>query len=206
MVELAAAVLLLILSHVLPSAPPVRARLIERFGGATFFAAYGVLSLVILIWVIIAFQRADSAIWLYLPPVWGRAAALGLMPLATFLVAGRLIQRPGPVPTGVYRITAAPGSLGLLLWTLLHLLNLGSGRHVLLFGGMATIALVALVKNARTAPGERRAVGVVPFLAVVRGRERLAPRELALPLLLGLLGYGLLLWLHPRVIGPALIG
>lgn len=156
----------------MPSAPPVRARLIERLGRPGFFAAYGLLSLIILVWVILAFRGADPGVWVYLPPAKARALAVVAMPLAVVLVTGRLLQRPADHPCGIYRITAVPGSLGLLLWALLHLLVLGSVRHVLLFGGMALIALIALVKNVRLAPAPVRSVGVVPFLGILRGRVR----------------------------------
>lgn len=201
LIELTAAVALLILSHAVPSAPPVRARLIGALGRPAFFAAYGTVSIVVLVWVIVAFRRADPGAWLYLPPGEARAVAVLAMPLAVVLVVGRLMQRPADVPAGVYRITTVPGSLGVLLWALLHLINLGSARHVVLFGGMALIALIAVFKNARLAPAAHRHVGVFPFLAGLRGRERLSLRELAPPLLLGLVLYAALLWLHPMVIG-----
>jgi uncharacterized membrane protein len=200
-VELALAVTLMVLSHAVPSAPPFRARLIDRLGRAGFLIAYGTLSVIVLLWVIMAFRRADPGPWLYAPPDGGRALAVLVMPLATILVIGRLLQRPGEAARGVYRITTVPGSLGVLLWALLHLINLGSARHVILFGGMALIALIALVKNARLAPPGRRHVGIVPFLAVVLGDERLVLREIAPPALVGLVAYAGLLWLHPPIIG-----
>ena len=199
-IDLALAMALLVLSHAVPSAPPVRARLIARLGRPGFFAAYGTLSLVLLIWVVLAFWRADPALWLYPPPPRARAVAVLVMPLALFLVAGRLMRPPDDRPAGVYRITSAPGSLGLLLWSLLHLINLGSLRHVLLFGGMALIALIALVKNARLAPPACRKVGILPFGAILSGRERLRAREIGGPLLVTPVLYLLLLWLHPLVL------
>lgn len=202
MVELALAMVFLVLSHVVPSAPRVRDRLIAVLGRSGFFAAYGTLSLILLIWAIAALQAADPGAWLYVPPAQGRAVAVLVMPLAVVLVCGRLMQRPDDVPRGIYRISSAPGSFGLLLWSVLHLLNLGSVRHVLLFGGMALIALVGTVKNARAAPPARRHVGALPLLAVLRGRERMRPGELAAPLLVGLPVYALLLGLHPVLLGP----
>jgi uncharacterized membrane protein len=200
-VELGIAVLFMVLSHAVPSAPAVRERLIAKLGRPTFFAAYGALSLAILVWVILAFRRADPSDWVYLPPPGARAVAVLVMPFALFLVVARLMQRPTERPVGVYRITAVPGSLGVLLWSVLHLINLGSVRHILLFGGFATIASIALIKNARMAAAAHHRIGVVPFLAVLRGREQVAFREIVPSLLLGLALYALLLWLHPVVIG-----
>lgn len=189
------------MSHAVPSAPAIRERLIATFGRTGFYAAYSAISLLTLALVVVAYLDAEW-IWLYTPPPGARWLAVLGMPLAVLLVVGRLTTRAGAEPAGIYRITAVPGSLGLLLWALLHLPNLGAAHQVLLFGAFAAIALIALVKNVRTAPPAFSRIGGVPFFAVVRGRARLEWREIGWwRLAVSLAIYGLLLWLHPRVIG-----
>lgn len=201
MAQLAGALVLLILSHAIPSAPKVRERLLSTFGRAGFYAGYSAISLLTLALVIVAYRDAPW-VWLYTPPAGARWLAVLLMPLAVFLVVGRLTTSPGPEPAGVYRITAVPGSLGILLWASLHLLNLGAAHQVLLFGAFAAIALLALIKNLRQAPPAFRRIGAVTFLAMVTERERLVWREIGWwRLVVALAGYGLLLGLHPLVIG-----
>lgn len=202
---LIASLLLLILSHLVPSAPGLRERLIATLGRPIFFAGYSLVSLAALGMVLWAYQAAEGGVYLYAPIWQARAVAVLVMPLAVFLVVARLTQRPDPqAPRGIYRITAVPGSLGVLLWALLHLPNLGEARIVAVFAAMALIALAALVKNwARATPAQRRA-GVIPLSGILLGRQRLGPacREigwgrpaLALALYLALLA------LHPRVFG-----
>lgn len=203
MIQLAAALVLLVLGHALPSLPGWRGWLIARFGQPIFFATYSLLSALTLVLVILAYRRADPGLWLYGRPADAPLVALALMPLAAFLVVGRLTTRPRETPEGIYRLSAVPGSTGVLLWAGVHLLSLGSTRQVLLFLAMAAIALVSLIKNLRLAPQACRSVGWFPGLAVLRGQQRLVWVELGWwRLLLALALYVLLLWLHPLVIGP----
>lgn len=201
MAQLAGALVLLVLSHALPSAPTIRERLIASLGRTVFYVTYSAISLLTLALVIVAYRDAPW-VWLYTPPAGARWLAVLIMPLAMFLIVGRLTTSPGPEPAGVYRITAVPGSLGILLWAVLHLLNLGAAHQLLLFGAFAAIALLALMKNMRVAPPGFRRIRVVPFFAIVTERERLVWREIGWwRLAVALAGYGMLLWLHPAVIG-----
>jgi uncharacterized membrane protein len=204
MAFLAAAMTLLIASHVVPSAPGVRDRLLDRLGRAGFYGAYSLLATVSLGWVVWAFQASGPGPWLYQPVAGARIIALLVMPFALFLVVGRLSTPAAPDRArGIYRITAVPGSLGVLLWTLVHLLNLGEARAVVLFGGLALLALLSLLKHLALAGPDHRSSDWLPFAAIIGGRERLVWGEIgwwrvALP---GLT-YVLLLLLHPIVIGP----
>jgi uncharacterized membrane protein len=113
-------------------------------------------------------------------------------------VTARLTTRPAPDrPRGIYRATGVPGSLGVLLWALVHLLNLGEARAVVVFGGLAIMTLIALVKNLAVAGAADRNVGWPPFAAILGGREILVWREIGWwRLALGLLAYA----------GPVVIG
>jgi uncharacterized membrane protein len=126
------------------------------------------------------------------------------MPIALFLVIGRLTT---PVPRGklygIYQITTAPGSLSVLIWSLLHLLNVGEDRTVVVFAAMAAIAAVATLKNAKLAWRTCPEGAVIPLLAVLSGHTQLRCHEIGWvrPLLTGLI-YVALIYLHPLVIGP----
>lgn len=203
MALLIAATVLVIASHVVPSAPGMRDRLIGTFGRSGFYAGYSLLSLLTLGLLIWAYWRAGPQVWLYTPHPAARFAAFATMLLATFLVTARLTTRAWPDrPIGIYRVTAVPGSLGVLLWALLHLLNLGEARAVVVFAGLAVMTLIALVKNLRLADPPYRAVGWLPFAAIVRGRETFRWHEIGIWRVgLALLVYVSLLYLHPFVIG-----
>jgi uncharacterized membrane protein len=203
MALLIAAIVLVIASHVVPSAPGMRERLIGTFGRSGFYAGYSLLSLLTLGLLIWAYRAAGPQDWLYTSTPAARIVALLTMLLATFLVTARLTTRAPPDrPIGIYRVTAVPGSLGVLLWALVHLLNLGEARAVVVFAGLAVMSLIALVKNLRVAAPAYRKVGWLPFGAIARGREVFFWCEIGWwRLVVALLVYASLLYLHPIVIG-----
>ena len=203
MALLIAATVLVIVSHVVPSAPGLREHLIDTLGRAGFYAGYSLISLLTLGLLIWAYRAAGPQPWLYTPPPAARTVALAVMPIATFLVTARLTTRADPDrPHGIYRVTAVPGSLGVLLWALVHVLNLGEARAVVVFVGLAAMTLIALVKHLRLAAPGYRDVGWLPFAAIVSGREVLVWREIGWwRLALALAVYASLLYLHPIVIG-----
>jgi uncharacterized membrane protein len=184
--------------------PQTRANLIEALGRRVFMTLYSAVSLAALILVVWSYRAADPGIWLYSPPIESKTFTVLAMPIPLFLLVGRLTTPARSAePIGIYRITAVPGSLSVLLWTLLHLAALGGARQVIVFAGMAAIALFALVKNWRTANPARRQAGILPFAGIIRGRERLVWSEIGWGrLLLTLALWTALLVLHPVVIGP----
>ncbi|HSK39357.1 MAG TPA: NnrU family protein [Arenibaculum sp.] len=200
MLLLSIAVLLLIASHVVPSQTAIRRGLMESVGRRVFYAGYSLVSLAALAMVIAAYRTAEPGIRLWYPAFEGRYVALMVMPVAVLLLTCRLTRSPSRM-TGIYRITTVPGSLGVLLWSVVHLLNVGEARTILVFLGMAAIAVASLLRNAAQArpPG---VVGAVPFARILAGNERLSLAEIGLWRLLLALGITtLLLVLHPIVIG-----
>jgi uncharacterized membrane protein len=202
MLALSLAALVLIATHLLPAAPPLRGRLIAAFGNRPYYVGYGLLSTLALGLVIWSYRRAGPGDWLYGPFDNARATAVALMPVAIFLVIGRLTTPARGTLRGIYRITTIPGSLGTLLWTLLHLLNVGEDRTVLLFGAMAGIAAVAAVKNTLVAARRWPAGSALPFAALLGGRIAADWAGIGwLRLGLAVALYVALLGLHPLVIG-----
>jgi uncharacterized membrane protein len=210
-----AAAVALFASHAVLSAPGVRPTLIARLGRGGFQALHATVSTVALAAFIWAYASFDANRLLYAPlPQAGRAAVI-LMPLAFFLVVARLATRSGkgaePLPPrGIYRITRHPGSVGLLIWAGLHLAATGDIKRVALFATMAAIALFAIVKNEwvlRRSPSPearsfRLGSSVLPFGAVVDGRQRVRAREIGWRIpLLALFAYAAMLWVHPLLFG-----
>jgi uncharacterized membrane protein len=199
--ELALALSVLIAAHLGPSAPGIRERLIATLGRPAFFSLHGLISAALVVWIIRLYTGVGT-VWLWSPPGWLRLFAVFAMPVALWLVAARAMERPGDVPLGIYRVSVVPGSAGVLIWTVLHLLNIGHVAGILVFAAFTTIAAVSLVKNWRLAPPACRRVGPVPFLAAVAGRQPFSVGDLAAgPVLVALGAWLALLALHPVVIG-----
>jgi uncharacterized membrane protein len=202
MIALSLASFFLIATHLVPSAPPVRGQLVAALGRRGFYIGYGLLSTLALGLIVWTYRSAGPGDWLYGPFDGARLLAVAAMPIAVLLVVGRLTTRVRGELRGIYRITTIPGSLGTLLWTLLHLLNVGEDRTVLLFGAMASIAGIAAFKNAVVARRRWPLGSALPFAAMFSGR--LGPDWSGIGWLrLGLVAavYVTLLCLHPIVIG-----
>ncbi|WP_170758711.1 NnrU family protein [Ruegeria lacuscaerulensis] len=159
-----AALITFLLTHVVPARPAVRGRLIESMGRRRYFAAYSVLSLLVLGWLIIA---AAQAPYVEVIPPLGifRWAPLLIMPVVCWLaIAGLSIENPfsfgglghrsfDPENPGILRTTRHPILAALMLWACAHLLANGSLSHVILFGLFAGFAAMGMAlidrRNAR---------------------------------------------------------
>ncbi len=201
-------------SHALPALPGVKRRLRAALGRAGYGALFGTVSLLVLVWVIVAAGRAPHVeLWPQYP--WMRWAANLLMPLAVLLVALAL-GAPNPLSFGGRGAgfdPARPGLAGvmrhpllwaLLLWSLAHLLVNGDLAHGILFGAFALFCLAGMPMLDRR---RQRELGLTAWqrLAVNTThlpRPRNLPAALSLPrLLLGLAVWAALLAAHPHVIG-----
>jgi uncharacterized membrane protein len=202
MIMLSVAILFLVASHVVPSHPAIRGRLMEALGRGAYLAAYSLVSAAALAFVVAAYRHAGPGAMLWSPAPENRYAALAVMPFAVLLLTCRLTQSPSRAG-GIYRITSTPGSLGVLLWSLVHLMNVGEARTVALFLGMAAIAVASLLRNAAASgKGDGGAVAAIPFARILSGAGRPVAAGIGLwRVLLALAATGLLLHLHPLVIG-----
>lgn len=153
--EYALALTVFVGSHFLPRIGGIRDGLIARFGRRAYFTAYGLLSLALLIWVIIAAGRAPMVeLWPQL--AWTRwvpnlampasvvLAACGAGLSVPFTLGGRRTARFDPEAPGFAAISRHPLFLALALWAGSHLFPNGDLAHVILFGSFALMALVAI--------------------------------------------------------------
>lgn len=172
-----------VLSHLLPALPPVRARLIGRFGHRIYFTLYGIVSLVLLLALIHASATAPYV------ELWPASdLALGVprlvMPVAIILaVAGLLAPNPlsmslnreafDPLRPGIVAIVRHPVLWALLIWSLTHLAANGDMGHAVLFGTFAAMSLLSMLSLDRR---RRAKLGTAEW-------DRLAMRAPQLPLL-----------------------
>ncbi|MDP2619237.1 MAG: NnrU family protein [Hyphomicrobiales bacterium] len=211
-----AASLALVLSHAALSAPGVRPWLHARLGRVAFYAVYTLVSTAALAAFVLAYRAAETGPQLFVPAGPARLAAVILMPLAFIGVVARLTTRAGRgaelvEPAGIFRVTRAPGSLAILLWAGLHMLNMGDAKRFTAFAVMALIALVAIVKDeivlarsdAPQAPDWRRGTALVPVMALTRRSAMQALAEIGWSRPAGgLVAYAAVLALHRYAFGP----
>ncbi len=138
MTLLVAGLVLFLLVHLIPSAAPLRAALVERMGEKPYRGAFGIVALASLVMIVGGFSRAPVEL-LYVPPDWGRHTAMAVVPIALVLFAA------ANMPTHIRALVRHPMLLGLFLWALVHLFANGESRSVVLFGGFALFAVVGTI-------------------------------------------------------------
>ncbi|HEX9858579.1 MAG TPA: NnrU family protein, partial [Paracoccaceae bacterium] len=153
--EFALALAVFFLSHVIPARPGVRAGLVVRLGPASYGAAYGLVSLVLLGWVIVAAGRAPF-VPLWDQALWMRWVVNGAMPVAILLGSfaigavnpfsfGGRAAGFDPDRPGIAGVSRHPLLLALLIWAAAHLLVNGDLAHVLVFAPFAAFAAFGMV-------------------------------------------------------------
>jgi uncharacterized membrane protein len=187
-------------SHMVLSSPRVRRSLVARLGEGPFAGIYSLVALatfVPLVWTYAAATHTGPQLWSFTGIAAVRWLAIGLAAVGVALVAASFVQpsatgmdpRAAPRARGLTRITRHPLFAGLGLWGLAHVLTNGFLSDVVFFGGFPLFALVGGAhqdERKRLDHGHRLAAymeetSLVPFGAIVRGRNRLAMRELPWP-------------------------
>ena len=207
-------------AHLIPASPGLQSGLISRMGRAAYVTAYSGLSLGLLAWLILATQRAETALlWDTAPWQWN--VPFLAMPVAAFLlIAGLMWPNPlsislrgGEEPGPIIAITRHPVLWGFLIWAASHVPANGSLIAVLLFGGMAAFSMLGFflldLKARRRMGCERwrtRSAGtsIVPLKALLQGRAPWTSlRPLMFPALVAIVAYAwFVLQGHALLIGP----
>ena len=216
--------LLFVATHLGISSTGLRGWLVNRVGQNAYLGLYSLIAAITLGFLIFAYNGAPPAELLWAPSLTLRWTALLLMPVAMILMLGGFFA---PNPTGVgmegkittvgdgvgmTRITRHPLQWSFVLWAIVHVLANGDQRSLVLFAAIGTVSLFGSMlmdrKKAATLGDDwaryAAATSNLPFAAIAAGRNRLVARELAIPVLVGLVGYGLALWGHEWLSGVPL--
>jgi uncharacterized membrane protein len=217
------AALLWVFVHVGISGTALRGQAVARLGERGFAIAFSAASVVAIVLLVQAWQRAETAP-LWFTPDWLRWVLAALM-LPTFvLFACSLIGNPtamggagllAKAPRGIQRVTRHPMLNAFALWAAVHVLGNGDTASVVFFGaflvtavaGMPSIDAKMAKRHAETWPGFAAATSILPFAAILAGRNRLDAREIGwIAPLAGVVLWAALLHAHRQVFGvPALI-
>jgi len=190
MANLVAATAVFLATHFV-SSTPLRRKLAGAMGEWPYRAAYSLVALVTLGWMIWAYAAAPrEALWAPLPRL-----AVVVMPFAFLLIAcgywrnptmvgaERLLRSDDPA-RGIIRVTRHPIMWGLMLWAAVHILANGDLASLVFFGGflaLAAFGTLAMDARKRSNPDWPRfaaATSHVPFVALAQGRNRIVWREI----------------------------
>jgi uncharacterized membrane protein len=215
-----------VVSHIALATPPIRDGLVARLGENGFRIGYSILSLVLLIGAIRAYQPLAEV------PLWEAGvgafhAANLVMLLASILFVGSLTPRnkalagvPASVsgsdgPVGVLRWTRHPMMWAFGLWAVVHVWLSGDWPTIVLAGGLGLLAIVGAAfqdgKKAKQLGSDWKIYAArssfVPFVAILTGKQPVSAVWPGLvPVVGGILFWLALTWLHPSLMGAPVVG
>ncbi|MDF1720865.1 MAG: NnrU family protein [Minwuia sp.] len=206
--------------HIVPSSA-LRGRIVAVVGEKGYLGLYSLISLAGLVWVVIAFNAAAfSGYFWYLPYIMNYISAVLILLGFVLFIGGQTQANPtsvgqsvaasGDPARGFMRITRHPFLVSVVIWALAHMLVRGDYNALIFFGGFLVLAAAGtLLIDAKRRKADPDAwarysavTSIVPFLAIVQGRNHLSVRELGWwRLALAVVAFVLFLGLHPVIIG-----
>jgi uncharacterized membrane protein len=193
-----------------------------KIGARAFRVIFALTSLGIAVPMVIYFfnHRYDGAQLWDLQGVPGLKAAIATLSAISFfflypatfnLLEIAAIQKPTVhlYETGIIRISRHPQMVGQVIWCFAHMLWLGTSFMVVTCAGLVAHHLFAvwhgdrrwLAKHGAAFAAAKARTSVVPFVAIVQGRQELVLGEFLKPAYVGVAAFiGLFWWLHPILI------
>lgn len=221
MLNLVLATAFFLFTHIGIAGTRLRFFIVDRIGDTRYVVFYSFISTVGTVWLFFAYMNSPYV------ELWGqlyglRIVALVAMLLAFVFVVTGFATRPSTLfgaaaldyrlddVAGIVRVTRHPILIGLLLWSVTHTIVNGDLAALILFGSLTVLTAVGI---ASMDAKRRRRLGsdwagfaahtsVIPFLAILQGRNRFVAAEigwwqLGVAVLLMLI----MLDLHVRLIG-----
>jgi uncharacterized membrane protein len=199
----------------------LRDALVARIGEQPLRGLFSLLSILAIVFLVRAWSVSDTTP-LWSAPDWLRWVLVAVM-LPAFLLFVASLSRRNPTmvsgapstvepPRGMQRVTRHPMLWSFALWAAVHIVGNGDTAAIVFFGTFLVTALAGMpsidTKLAARDPASWQALSaatsIVPFVAIAQGRNRFVPREIGWPtLLIGVVAWAVLLYLHPWLFGVA---
>jgi len=216
-----------LLIHLFVAGSSIRRLLIDAIGQGAYFGLFSIASLGALIWMSTAYTDALEVSYevLWSVSVIGQWGALALMLPATILVVtGLLTKNPtatmqekmllqGDKTTGILRVTRHPFLSGVAIWAAVHVFGNGDLPSLIFFGTF----FVVVVAGARSIDHKRYVAygsdwqkfasetSIMPFGAILQGRNSFKAGELGWKGLLGVALYAALVYFHASIFGISVV-
>lgn len=155
------------------------------------------------LWQVQGTPGVQLAVW-----VLSAISFLFLYPATFNLLEIAAIQKPEVhlFETGIIRVTRHPQMVGQVIWCIAHTLWIGTTFTLLTSVGLILHHLFAvwhgdrrmLARYGETFEKAKARTSVIPFLAILQGRQTIKWEEFLRPAYLGVIAFiGLLWWVHP---------
>ncbi|MEM7080822.1 MAG: NnrU family protein [Pseudomonadota bacterium] len=228
--EMLSAALLWVVTHLGVSSTPLRGWLVKRIGQGPYLLLYSLLATATLAYLVYVYVTIVSFDYLWVPNPNLYWFAKLLLPFAfVLLVGGFMVKNPsmvgmsvaqvqadadaGRLATGVTRITRHPFQWAVILWAATHVIANGDLRSVIFFTSFFLLSLFGTVlmdMKKRASLGAvwaryEQATSNVPFVALLQGRNQWCWGEFGLPVLVGLVTYGIVYLGHEWLTGAPVI-
>ena len=222
---LALAVACFVGGHFVLSSMDARTALIRVLGEAAFRGVYSLAAVAAMVWTVIAYGAAPQIeLWhakmglthvpAVLMPFACILAVAGMTTRSVTMVGGESLARSTQPAGGIVTVTRHPFLWAVTLWAAGHIAANGDVASLILFGGMAVLALggMAHIDHRRhLALGAdwgpiAMTTSVIPFLAAVQGRTRIDWRGIGWSRFLGGVTLAIALpFLHPWISGKEIV-
>jgi len=168
--------------HLFPAvAVGPRARLLDRLGRGRYRALFSLCIAASIVLMVLGWKSATPTV-VYVRPSLGPPLTGMVMLIALILFFAARTR------TNIKRIVRHPQLTGVLVWALAHLVSNGDSRSVVLFGGIGAWAVIQMMAtNRRDGPWIRP--------------DPLPLKMDLVPVVIGAVAYGVLLWAHPWLFG-----
>jgi len=224
MLELVAGGATFIALHLLVSGTPVRHAVVRSIGEGPYMGLFSLASLAALAWMISAYGGLEApnnpVVW-WPPSLWRELGVpinllaivlvvLGLIsPNPTLTKMEFLLERGDPVK-GIVRVSRHPMLMGILLWAVYHVVANGDAGSIVFFGTFVVTTVLgpaAIDAKRKQKMGDLWSVfaektSVIPFWAILRGRNHFSFNEIGVPrILFSLVVFSLFFWGHEWLFG-----
>jgi uncharacterized membrane protein len=185
-------------THILLSHGSIRASLSRKLGPMGFKGLYSLVALATFAFLVFSYfpHRHAGPLWWDLRTAPGAVRFVELLMLVSFILIVAAFITPSPTgmdprgrhePRGVLRITRHPFTMGAAIFGIAHCIPNGFGSDLAFFGGFALFSIIGAfhqdARKQRDALPEERPffdeTSVIPFAAILRGRQSFKPRELS---------------------------
>jgi uncharacterized membrane protein len=164
MILLALGLVLFLGVHLIPTAPSLRARWIGAWGEPRYRGLFALASFAGLALIVVGYYVGERGAQLFAP--WPVARAIAPEAMAVSFVLFAAAEMRGHIR----RVVRHPMLIGLMIWSLVHLLANGDARGTLLFGAFLAYSIVDLISaTARGAVKTFEPVARHDVIAVVAG-------------------------------------